>query len=450
MKDVLDPAFPSSFLWGAATSAHQVEGAFDEDGKWPSVWDSFELEPGRIAKGYNARMSCDHYHRLEEDLDLMQALNLNAYRFSISWPRVIPRGRGDINEAGLDFYDRLTDGLLSRGIEPLATLYHWDLPQALQWERDGWENPEITNHFARFAEVVGKRLGDRVHFWCTHNEPGVTLEAYLDGSMPPGIQDRAAGYQAAHHVLLSHGLAVDALRATCSEAPKIGMAQDIWPVHPKSDSEPDRLAAKQRWELRWDWFLSPVAFGHYPMQAYEFLGNDAPDIQDGDMEIIARPLDFMGINYYSRLVVSADGEELPKDAPTTEMDWEIYPQGMYEVLEKARNHYGFGPLIVTENGAAFPDVVEEDGTIRDEQRRLFLADHLAQVHRAMEDGIDVWGYFAWSLMDNFEWLHGYTRRFGLVHVDFATLERQIKESGRWYAKLIERNTRKFSKNENAS
>ncbi len=442
MKDTQELVFPASFLWGAATSAHQVEGAFNEDGKWPSVWDSFELEPGRIAKGYTARMSCDQYHRLEEDLDLMQALHLKAYRFSVSWPRVIPRGYGDINEAGLDYYDRLVDGLLSRGIEPFLTLYHWDLPQALQWERGGWEHRETTRLFSRYAEVVGRRLGDRVRFWSTHNEPGVALEAYLDGSMPPGLVDRALGYQVAHHILVSHGLAVEALRSACSETPKVGMVQDLWPVHPASDSEADHLAAKRRWELRWDWFLSPVAFGRYPEEAFEWLGEDAPTVDDGDMETIGIPLDFMGINYYSRLVTSSDGDVLPKDTPTTAMDWEVYPQGFYDVLKLARDHYGFTTLYVTENGAAFDDIVEADGAIHDEARLRYLAEHLEQVHIAITDGIDVRGYFAWSLLDNFEWCHGYTKRFGLVHVDFDTLERRIKDSGIWYAKIIEENALK--------
>ena len=432
--------FPEGFLWGATTSAHQIEGAAAADGKGPSIWDIYERRPGNIRTGETAAVACDHYRRFREDVGLMADLGLKAYQFSIAWPRVMPDGRGRLNPKGMDFYDRLVDALLEAGIRPFAMLYHWDLPQALQEKLGGWANRQVAVLFAEYAAAMAHRLGDRVVDWVTHDEPGVTMEAYVEGGFAPGIVNKRHGYQVAHNVLLSHGLAVEALRANCPAKPSVGIIQDIWPVHPASDSRQDREAAEWRWELRWDWLLSPIAFGRYPERAMDMLGDDKPVVEPGDMSIIAAPMDFMGVNYYSRIVAGSRGEVARvAGSQYTDMGWEIYPEGMYEVLKLVRDLYKLGPIFIAESGAAFADEVTHDGMVHDPRRMEYHATHLAQVHRAIADGMDVRGYFAWSLMDNFEWSHGFSKRFGLTYVDYPTQRRIIKDSGRWYAKVIEEN-----------
>ena len=429
--------FPDGFLWGAATSAHQIEGAWADFGKGESTWDHFERQPGRIENGDTAQIACDHFHRVEEDVAIMRELNLAAYRFSIAWTRIFPTGRGSVNRLGLDFYDRLVDRLLDAGIRPFVTLYHWDLPQVLQEQVGGWESRDCAKIFADYAAEVARRLGDRVTDWITQNEPGATMEAYLEGTMPPGTVDRGLAFQVAHHVLLSHAYAAEALRAYGGKEASVGISLDLWPVHPADGSEANAVVADRIWNLRWAWFLEPLARGTYPAAALDYLAGDAPEVLPGDLEAIARPIDFLGVNVYTRYVVDRDGNEArTAGAEYTDMDWEVYPPAIHEVLARAQNEYGLAPLYVTENGAAVTERVEGD-RVRDPQRQRYLSAHLAQVHRAIAEGVDVRGYFAWSLLDNFEWAYGYAKRFGIARVDFADRSRTIKDSGRWYAGVIE-------------
>jgi beta-glucosidase len=434
--------FPKDFLWGSATASHQIEGAWNEDGKSPSIWDVYEQKPGKILNGDTARTACDHYHRYREDVALMKQLGMGAYRFSVAWPRILPSGKLPVNEKGLDFYDRLVDALLEADIRPFITCYHWDMPQALMDEYGGWVGRETAWCFADFVAVVAARLGDRVTDWITHNEPGVAMEAYLEEGWPPGdILDQKSAYQVAHHVLLSHGLAASALRATCAKTPNIGITQDLWPVHPATDSDEDRKAAQMRWDLRWGWLLEPIALGRYPEKGWEALGENRPVIEPGDMRIISTKLDFFGLNYYTRIIMSnSDGELGPQPGRKyTNMGWEFFPEGMYETLDIVCNKFKLGPVYITENGASFDDEVGPDGIVRDENRIEVLAGCLVQVHKAISDGMDVRGYFAWSFMDNFEWAQGFSKRFGIVHVDYATQKRTIKASGRWYQDVIKQN-----------
>jgi len=442
--------FPEGFLWGTATSAYQIEGAWNEDGRGLSIWDTFCRQPGRIRHGESGDVAADHYHRWQEDVKLMAALGLKAYRFSISWPRVQPQGVGAVNDAGLDFYDRLVDSLLGQGIEPFVTLFHWDLPQALQ-DQGGWMNRATAARFADYGRVVGERLGDRVTSWITHNEPFVAAAAgHLTGEHAPGIQDPMAALQAGHLLLLSHGLAVEALRAATSRPLRIGITLNLNPVQPASDSDEDRRAA-----VRYDGAvnrlaLDPLLLGHYPDDMLALFGLLFPTIKPGDLERIAAPLDFLGINYYSRAVVRNDPEGplveasqvQPEESEYSQM-WEIHPPGMYELLTRVWSDYGKDHpqlrLLVTENGVPVPDGLDFDGRCRDYRRIRYLRDHIAQVHRALEAGVPLAGYFVWSLMDNFEWAHGYGMRFGLVYVDFETQARTMKDSGHWFGRVIREN-----------
>ncbi len=439
--------FPDNFIWGIATSAYQIEGAWNEDRKGLSIWDTFCRTPGKIHEGANGDVAADHYHRWAEDVRLMADLGPKAYRFSTAWPRILPEGAGAVNPAGLDFYDRLVDALLAHGITPYVTLYHWDLPQALQ-DRGGWANRDTTQHFAEYARVVCERLGDRVTHWITHNEPAVAAVAgYFTGEHAPGLQDPFATLKAAHHLLLSHGLAVEALRASARRPLRIGITLNLYPVHPASDSEADRQAA-----ARFDgnlnrMFLDPILRGRYPDDMLALLGPLFPQITAGDLTHIATPLDFLGVNYYSRAVVRHDpnfpiveASEIHPEGNEYSGMWEIYPPGMYELLTRIWNEYKPSlDILVTENGICVPDGLDFDGRVRDDRRVRYLRDHIAQVHRAIADGVPVQGYFVWTLMDNFEWAHGYGMRFGLAYVDFKTLARTIKDSGRWYAQVIREN-----------
>jgi beta-glucosidase len=439
-------AFPPDFTWGTATSAYQIEGAWNVDGRGVSIWDTFSHQPGKTYQSHNGDTAADHYHRWEADIDIMAQLGLKAYRFSIAWPRIFPEGIGKVNKIGLDFYDRLVDSLLKKGIKPFPTLYHWDLPQALQ-DRGGWPNRDTAYYFADYAKIVSARLSDRVTHWITHNEPLVvaTLGHFL-GVMAPGIQDPVAAAHTTHHLLLSHGLAVKALRSQSNRPIQVGITLNLTPMHPASDSEADREAALRYDGLSNRLFLDPILKGSYPEDIQNLLAMVLPEVLPGDMEAISAPIDFLGINYYSRSVVRHDpiipivqASTLNPEGSEYSMMWEVYPPGMYELLVRVHKEYAPPQIYVTENGAPFPDDLDFDGRIRDYRRIRFLRDHFIHTHRAIQEGVPVKGYFVWSLLDNFEWALGYRMRFGLVHVDFEDLRRTVKESGKWYAEVIRNN-----------
>jgi beta-glucosidase len=430
-------SFPKGFVWGAATAAYQIEGAWQEDGKGESIWDRFSHTPGKVAEGHTGDVACDHYHRWPEDIELMGRLGLKAYRFSTAWTRVLPAGRGPVNGRGLDFYERLVDGLLRAGIEPFLTLYHWDLPQALQ-EEGGWENRDTAGAFADYAAVMVKRLGDRVKYWTTLNEPGVTaFEGNLRGKHAPGNMDPRIAYQVAHNLMAAHGMAVQAIRAI-GPGLQVGIVLDLWGQEPASDAPEDIAAARQAWETSQTIFLDPLFRGHYPPIAYEVAGENMPEVRDGDMALIAQRLDYLGINYYSRNLYNAQRQVTPvPGSEYTAMGWEVSAPTLRRILTRIHQDYRLPPIYITENGAAYQDEVSADGRIHDARRLEYVKNHLIQTKLAMEEGVDVRGYFVWSLMDNFEWSHGYTRPFGIVHVDFETRERIVKDSGEWYARVIE-------------
>jgi beta-glucosidase len=430
--------FPQDFVWGTATSSYQIEGAHDEDGKGESIWDRFCTEPGRIADGTTGADGVDHYHRWEQDLDLMAELGLGAYRFSIAWPRVIPDGVGPVNDVGLDFYDRLVDGLLARGITPLPTLYHWDLPQALQ-DQGGWTTRDTAYAFADYAEVVARRLGDRIGTWMTLNEPFVS--AYIGhvlGVHAPGHTSKAEGFAASHHLLLAHGLAVARLRQVAPNA-RVGIVLNFTPAVPGTDSEADRAKAERINDRENRWYIEPIAGMGYPEGGGYHLGWDRREVHEGDMDTIAAHIDVLGVNYYTRRVTFTDP---PADdswkRPTTEMGWEIHPSTFGDLLIELHTNYGFPSILVTENGAAMPDTERHEGQIHDHDRIAYIRDHLHQVHRAIQIGAPIEGYLVWSLMDNFEWAEGYAKRFGIVEVDLTTFERRLKDSAHWFAEVSRR------------
>jgi beta-glucosidase len=433
--------FPSSFVWGAATAAYQIEGATDEDGRGQSVWDRFCAAPGKVRNGDTGAVACDFYHRYDADVALMRELGIKGFRFSIAWPRIVPDGRGAVNAAGLDFYDRMVDELLENGIEPFVTLYHWDLPQALE-DRGGWPVRDTAEAFAEYVEAVAVRLGDRVDRWITHNEPWVaSWLGYGWGIHAPGRRNDRDALAAAHTILVSHGLAVEVLRRE-SPAAQVGITIDLYYVDPASTAAADVQAARQWDGFRNRWFLDPLLRGEYPADMLESFGADVPTIADGDMRIIAAPTDFLGVNYYSRSVVRANqngGAPLSHPDPHseyTDMGWEVYPEGLYRLLLRLRDEYEPKPLYITENGAAFADVRSHDGVVYDLERIAYLDGHLDAIGRAIEAGVPVRGYFVWSLLDNFEWALGYSKRFGIVYVDYPTLERVPKSSYYWYRDLI--------------
>ena len=442
----MEVQFPDGFLWGAATAAYQIEGAWNEDGKGPSIWDGFAHTPGRVRDGDTGDVACDHYHRMTEDVAIMRELGLEAYRFSVSWPRVLPEGRGRVNQGGLDFYSRLVDALLEASIAPALTLYHWDLPQALQ-DRGGWGSREAVDAFVGYADIVSRALGDRVAMWITHNEPAVVaFEGYATGEHAPGLEDPKLAVQAAHNLLVSHGLAVPVLRA--NGARKVGIAVNAWPVAPASEEPDDGAAAERAYARDVLWFLDPLYGRGYPtevLQIYERLGW-APEVRGGDMDAIASPTDFLGLNYYSRSVVRSDPDDEPwhvadvrEDGEYTEMDWLVYPDGLFDLLTRVNTDHTPVELYVTENGAAFHDGVSPDGRVHDERRASYLREHFRAAARAIEEGVPLRGYFVWSLLDNFEWAEGYSKRFGIVHVDDDTQRRTIKDSGRFLREVIATN-----------
>ncbi len=432
--------FPREFVWGVATSAYQIEGAAHEDGRGDSIWDEFCRRPGTIKDGSNGDRACDHYHRVDEDVALIAGLQAHAYRFSIAWPRVQPLGEGAWNEQGFAFYDRLVDTLLERGIAPYLTLYHWDLPQALQ-EKGGWVSRDTALRFAEYAAEVGRRLGERAASIATHNEPWVVaVLGHEAGIFAPGLRSQKAAMQVAHHLLLSHGMALDALRAQGCRAP-LGIVLNQSPIHAATDSPEDMARARLDDGLTIRWYMDALLRGQYPQDILDFLGEDAPCVLEGDMDVIRRPLDFLGINYYTRNVsgTGAPLDPVRSGREVTDMGWEVFPAGLTELLERLKADYRLPPIYITENGAAYADRLV-DGRVADVDRIRYLRSHIAAMADALESGVDVRGYFVWSLLDNFEWADGYSKRFGLVHVDYETERRTLKDSALWYRALIGEHT----------
>jgi beta-glucosidase len=436
--------FPPGFVWGVATSSFQIEGGAIEDGKGESIWDRFCRIPGAIADGSDGDIACDHYHRWSEDLDLIAELGVDAYRFSISWPRVRPGGAGAWNAKGLDFYDRLVDGLVQRGIKPYLTLNHWDLPAELQ-DAGGWANRDTVQRFVEYALGVHSRLGDRVVAITTHNEPWVIAQlGYEAGTFAPGLKSRATAAQASHHLLLSHGLALQALRAGGCRS-KLGIVLNLSPTHPATSSAADEASARLEDGRLLRWYMDPLFHGAYPEDVLAWLGADAPRVEAGDLKAIAAPMDFLGINYYSRKVASADGswDATRRGLALTDMGWEIYPAGLTELLLGLHRDYTVPPMYVMENGAAFKDRMV-DGQVHDADRLAYIASHISAVDEAMTQGVRMAGYMVWSLLDNFEWASGYDKRFGIVHVDYATQRRTMKDSALWYRAFLQRQRARHS------
>ena len=439
-------SMPAGFIWGAATASYQIEGAAREDGRGESIWDRFSHTPGKVTNGDTGDIACDSYHRTAEDLAVMRELGLQAYRFSVAWPRVIPAGTGAGNAAGLDYYERLVDTLLGAGIIPFVTLYHWDLPQALQ-DRGGWDSRATVDAFVAFADAVSRRLGDRVGHWITHNEPWVMAHlGHRLGLHAPGLTDTRVALQVAHHLLLSHGAAVPVLRAN-SPGAKVGITLNLNHVDPASEGEADRAAAARGDVMMNRWFLDPIFRGAYPAEVPAAWAGLLPRTEPGDLAAISAPIDFLGVNNYFRSLVAAgpsgDGSDdlqvQPPGAELTDMPWEVSPDAFYQLLTRLHRDYPVRELYVTENGASYADVVGHDGQVRDDRRVSYLQRHLRAAHRAITEGTPLKGYFAWSLLDNFEWAYGYSRRFGITYVDWETQRRIVKGSGRWYARAIAAN-----------
>ncbi|MBW1710066.1 MAG: beta-glucosidase [Deltaproteobacteria bacterium] len=440
--------FPEDFLWGAATASYQIEGAANEDGKGVSIWDKFSHTPGKIKDGSTGDVACDHYHRYRDDVALMKRLKLRGYRFSISWPRILPGGKGRVNLEGLDFYSLLVDELLAANITPMATLYHWDLPQALE-DRGGWANRDIASWFAEYTFAVVKHLGDRVKFWITLNEPQIfAILGYLFGSHAPGVANLHNYFPLSHNVNLAHGYGVEAIRSETRQA-QVGTVFQTPPIHPATNSREDARAARNMDGLLNRWYTEPVLLGRYPEDILKLLNTIDLKIETGDLEKISQPLDFVGLNVYTRMFARHDPnvpfiestlatDHKIQDAQYTAMGWEVYPQAIYESLMRFKEEWGDPVVYVTENGAAFEDSLK-DGEINDSRRVQYLQKYLAATQKAMSDGVKVKGYFVWTLIDNFEWTEGYTQRFGIVYVDYATQKRIPKASAHWYRDLIEAN-----------
>lgn len=436
--------FASDFRWGCSTSSYQIEGAVDQDGRGESIWDRFCATPGHIRDGSSGAMACDHYQRWPQDLDLARSLGTNAYRFSIAWPRIFANGRGRAaNQKGLDFYSRLVDGMLERGLEPWVTLYHWDLPQALQ-DQGGWANRDTVDAFVDYTDVVSRHLGDRIKHWITHNEPWCTaFHGHYEGVHAPGLKDFKTALQVCHNVLVSHGLAIPVIRRNVPAA-RVGAALSLHPLKPASASPQDAAATLRHDGLRNRWFLDPLHGRGYPADIWQRVGDNAPQVQAGDMEVIATATDFLGVNYYfPEIVADAPGQGVlatrvveAENVERTAFGWEVSPEGMVTLLSRVAQDYQPAEIYLTENGSTYDDVVGADGQIKDHQRRRYLMRHLAALKEIVALGIPVKGYFAWSLLDNFEWAEGYIHRFGLTHVDFATQQRRLKASGQWYRDFL--------------
>jgi beta-glucosidase len=438
-----DYRFPDRFLWGAATSAYQVEGSPLADGAGPSIWERFSHTPGRIANGDTGDVATDHYHRFLADVELMHELGLTSYRFSIAWARILPEGTGRVNAVGLAFYDKLVDALLAKNIAPMVTLYHWDLPAALD-ARGGWLNRDIAGWFAEYAHVAFRTLGDRVPKWVTLNEPWVVMDGgYVSGILAPGHRDIREAPLVTHNLLRAHGAAVQAYRADGRH--EIGLVVNLEPKYPASNSPDDEAATRRADAYMNRQYLDPVFRGEYPAELAEIYGDAWPEFPATDWPLIQTPIDFLGVNYYSRNVVKSAPSEPPlraarvrqPDHVHTEMDWEVFPDALTRVLLWVKERYGDVPLYITENGAAFDDPPHAiDGRLDDPLRVAYLREHLRAAHEAIALGVDLRGYFAWSLLDNFEWSYGYAKRFGIVHVDFDTLARTPKSSARFYADVV--------------
>jgi beta-glucosidase len=440
-----DPVrFPPGFEWGVATAAYQIEGAVQEDGRGVSIWDVFCRQPGKVARGQSGDVACDHYHRYPLDVALMERLGIQTYRFSVAWPRVLPFGQGQVNDKGLDFYDRLVDALCREQIEPMLTLYHWDLPEALQSQLGGWLHADMPMIFADYAAVLFDRLGDRVRLWLTINEPWVLTDAgYFHGTFPPGISDRAQGYRAAHNMLRAHAYAVAAYRKSRHSNGRISFALNTTYTYPHR-ATPEDLAAAERSMLNFaGWFGDPCHFGEYPSVMRERLGSLLPTFAVEDAALLRRSMDFLALNYYfSDVARHVDGagpmelELVPQThLPRTEMNWPIMPDGLHRLLHWLWGRYEL-PVYITENGAAMPDRADPNGYVEDADRIDYLRQHIDATLRAQREGVDVRGYFVWSLMDNLEWTEGFSKRFGIVHCDRTTLARTIKASGHWYANFV--------------
>ncbi|WP_119067086.1 GH1 family beta-glucosidase [Rubrobacter indicoceani] len=444
-------AFPKGFLWGAATASYQIEGAVDRDGRGASIWDTFSHTPGKVYRGDTGDIACDHYHRLEEDLDLMARLGLKAYRFSVAWPRVQPDGTGPANRKGLDFYRRLVDGLRRRDIEPMPTLYHWDLPQALE-NRGGWTVRETSERFAEYAGLVYKGLSDSVSFWITLNEPWVAAWlGHAAGVHAPGRKSVKDALLATHHLLLGHGLAVETMRQ--GDGNRLGITFSLSPARPSRDRDKEaaRLVDGNANRL----YLDPVLKGRYPEDLLEHYApvTDFSFVYDGDLGVIAAPVDFVGANFYMRHLVRHDPEPqrdsmfasvnarivIPHAVERTAMGWPVEPEGLKELLVRLKDEYGNPPVYITENGIAVHDYPDQAGEINDEERVRYLGSHFRAAEDAISEGSDLRGYMVWSLLDNFEWAEGYSKRFGLVYVDYPTLKRTLKKSAGWYSEVIRRN-----------
>jgi beta-glucosidase len=432
--------FPPDWVWGAATAAYQIEGGVREGGRGVSIWDTFSRRPGTIAGGETGDIAADHFHRVPADVALMRELGVGGYRFSIAWPRIFPTGGGRPNEEGLDFYRRLIDELNVAQIAPYVTLYHWDLPQTLQ-DRGGWTNRDTARRFGEYVHTVATALGAGVHHWLTINEPWVAaFLGHLTGEHAPGQRDLRAALAAAHTLLLAHGEGMTALRAEMRPGDEAGIALNLSPCYPADDTNADLEAAHRLDGYVNRWFLDALYRGHYPDDMVRLYGEAMPEIAPGDMDLIAQPTDVLGVNYYTRAVVAFDPAAgplqarrvRPPGAPVTAMGWEVFPEGLFDILTRVQNDYAPTRMIVTENGAAYEDVVA-DGLVDDPDREAFLHEHLLQAYRALEAGVPLGGYFVWSLLDNFEWAWGYGKRFGIVYVDYATQERIVKRSGRWYS-----------------
>jgi beta-glucosidase len=451
--------FPTGFLWGTATASYQIEGAVQEDGRGVSIWDTFCRTPGKVFHGDTGDVACDHYHRWRQDVELMAGLGLNAYRLSVAWPRVQPDGAGPWEQRGVDFYRRLVDRLVERGITPAVTLYHWDLPQALQ-DRGGWVNRSTAERFAEYAHHMVRTLGDLVPLWTTLNEPWVSAHVgYGQGTHAPGVADLGAALVAAHHLMLGHGLAVSAVRSAMAPGSSVGITLNLYPAHPASSSQADIEAAERVDGYGNRWFLGPVLKGEYPRDMAEIFHPVSGEghIGDGDLATISAPIDFLGVNYYACRRVSAGDcpagpspmrpyppelhavERADPATPVTGRGWPIQPDGLRELLVRLHRDYGPLPLYVTENGAAFHDYVDPEGTVKDPERVSYLDAHLRAAHAAIASGVDLRGYFCWSLMDNFEWAAGYSQRFGIVWVDYKTQERIPKSSAHWFGAVASRN-----------
>lgn len=441
MNQLTEPCFSradfgENFVWGVATAAFQIEGAAKTDGRAPSIWDTFCEKEGAIADGSNGLIACDHYNRLEEDLDHISSLGVNAYRFSVSWSRVQALGDGPWNEKGFDFYDRLISGLERRGIQPHLTLFHWDLPQALD-DRGGWLNDEVCDCFLVYAQEVCRRFGHRLASICTFNEPWViSILGYEQGVFAPGIKDRSVAMQVAHNILVTHGRAVRAIREVSPDL-SVGIVLNMSPIYPASDDPADVEKARIDDGLIVRWYMDAICHGRYPVDVIKYLGDDAPLVKDADMRDISELVDFVGVNYYTRNFSSTGN---PWDVASTgnqvtDMGWEVYPDGLCELLCRLNDDYNVGTLMVTENGAAFKDVVEE-GQVNDIERQSYIQSHISATLEARRRGVPVEGYFVWSLLDNFEWASGYEKRFGIIHVDYESLERTPKASSFWLTKYL--------------